>query len=139
METVLVAEDEAAVRGLVRVVLESAGYFVLEACDGREALDVARDHEGRVDLLVTDVIMPGMNGRDLSRALRQDRPDIRVLFTSGYTDSVVVQAGLLSPATSFLQKPFAPATLLEVIRDLLDRNSEVAGESAAGASGDPGS
>ncbi len=139
METVLVAEDEAAVRGLVRVVLESAGYFVLEACDGREAIDVARDHEGRVDLLVTDVIMPGMNGRDLSRVLRQARPGIRVLFTSGYTDSVVVQAGLLSPATSFLQKPFAPATLLEVIRDLLDRGPEVAGEIDPGATGDPDS
>ncbi len=123
-ETVLVAEDEAAVRGLVRVVLEGAGYQVLEAQDGKRAIEVAARFPGPVHLLVTDVIMPGMNGRDLSRALRASRPAIRVLFTSGYTDSVIVQSGLLSPYTSFLQKPFSPATLLEVVRDLLDRPVE---------------
>jgi PAS domain S-box-containing protein len=133
VETVLVAEDEAAVRGLVRVVLESAGYRVLEACDGREALEVSKAHEGEVHLLVSDVIMPGMNGRDLSRSLRRVRPGLRVLFTSGYTDSVVVQPGLLMPGTSFLQKPFAPATLLEVVRDLLDRSMEMPDEHPVGS------
>ncbi len=120
VETVLVAEDESSVRGLVRVILEGAGYRVIEAREGLDALRIASEYDGPVHLLLTDVIMPGMNGRDLARILRDSRPGIRVLFTSGYTDFAVEQAGFVAEGTLFLQKPFSPIALLEMVRGLLD-------------------
>jgi PAS domain S-box-containing protein len=119
-ETVLVAEDEAAVRGLVRVVLETAGYRVMEARDGLEALEIASRRDGALHLLLSDIVMPGMNGRELACTLRRTQPSVRVLFTSGYTDSLIIDSGNLGPGTSFLQKPFSPAALLTAVRDLLD-------------------
>lgn len=119
-ETVLVAEDEAAVRGLIRIVLEGVGYRVIEARDGREALDIASRLNGTLHLLVSDIVMPGMNGRELAGSLRQVLPSVRVLFTSGYTDSVLVDTTNLGPGATFLQKPFSPGALLAAVRELLD-------------------
>jgi PAS domain S-box-containing protein len=119
-ETLLVAEDEVSVRRLVMRVLESRGYAVLEARDGREALEIAAAHSGPIDLLVTDVVMPGMNGRELAKLLSSQRPDMRALFLSGYTDHAIVRDGQLEPGLAFLQKPFTPDALARKVRQVLD-------------------
>ncbi|MEZ5100460.1 MAG: PAS domain S-box protein [Thermoleophilia bacterium] len=120
-ETILVAEDEPAVRTLVRRVLERSGYTVLETGDPREALTAALRHEGRIDLLVTDVIMPGLSGRELARELTAARPGLRVLFVSGYTDDDVLRVGVTRNEAAFLQKPFTSEQLLARVRDVLDQ------------------
>jgi PAS domain S-box-containing protein len=123
-ETILVVEDEASVRALVRLILEEAGYTVIEAPAGLQAIEVASSFEGRIHLLMTDIVMPGMNGPELARLLIADRPDMRVLFSSGYSDELVMKNGMLEPGTLFVQKPFEPRRLLEVIRELLDRKPD---------------
>ncbi|HET6229853.1 MAG TPA: PAS domain S-box protein [Longimicrobiaceae bacterium] len=117
--TILVAEDEAAVRSLVRRVLQREGYTVLEAADGREGLRVAREHAGPIDLVVTDVIMPVMSGRELADQLAVARPGVPVLFMSGYTDNVIASRGDLEPGVAFLAKPFGPDELAARVRDIL--------------------
>jgi len=119
-ETVLVVEDEDAVRHLVRRFLQMSGYTVLHAPNGEEAVSVARKHDGPIHLLVTDVAMPGMNGRQLGDVLTRARPGLRILFMSGYTDEAVLREGKLEPGTAFLQKPFNPASLVRKVRDVLD-------------------
>jgi signal transduction histidine kinase/ActR/RegA family two-component response regulator len=119
-ETVLLAEDEQAVRELVRAMLSMGGYNVLVAGSGEEALAVAERHAGRIDLLLTDVVMPGINGRVLAERLARRRPDTRVLFMTGYTDDTVVQHGVLDGAFTLLPKPFTRTALLEVVRRILD-------------------
>ena len=119
-ETVLLAEDEDAVRRLAQRVLERAGYNVLAAKDGADALRVAESHDGVIHLLVTDMVMPTINGRQLSEKLRAARPYMRTLFLSGYTDSSVVRQGLLTGGEHFLQKPFTNDTLTRRVRELLD-------------------
>jgi PAS domain S-box-containing protein len=119
-ETVLLAEDDETVRGLVREVLQQRGYLVLEARNGMEALEMADGHNGRIDLLVTDVIMPHMSGRELVERLRPLHPETRILFMSGYTDNAVVPQVDLAPGTEFLQKPFAPENLARKVREVLD-------------------
>jgi PAS domain S-box-containing protein len=119
-ETVLVAEDEAAVRQLSQRALEREGYTVLTAADGREALSRVARHEGTIHLLVTDVVMPGMGGRELARRLRRLRPAIRVLFMSGYPGEAVAQPGGIAPGAPFLQKPFMPEELVRKAREVLD-------------------
>ena len=119
-ETVLVAEDEDGVRAPVRRILAAHGYRVLEAEDGPSALRVARDHAGRIDLLLTDVVMPGMNGGELARRLRRLRSGIRVVFMSGYSTEAVATHGILAPGASFLQKPFSVEELVGRLRDVLD-------------------
>jgi PAS domain S-box-containing protein len=120
-ETLLVAEDEVSVRRLVVRVLESRGYAVLEARDGREALEIATAHSGPIDLLVTDVVMPGMNGRELAKLLSSQRPEMRALYLSGYTDHAIVRNGKLEPGLAFLQKPFTPDALARKVREVLDQ------------------
>jgi len=117
--TILLVEDEEAVRRLARRVLEGVGYRVLEAASGWEALTLADGWQGRLDLVVTDVIMPGMSGQELSARLRQQRPGLRILYVSGYTDDAILQHGTLLPNTAFLQKPFSPGSLAQRVREVL--------------------
>jgi len=119
-ETVLVAEDQDDVRALTKRVLEREGYEVLAAASGGDALVVAACYAGRIHLLLTDVVMPGLSGRDVAERLGASRPGIRVLFMSGYTDNVIAQRGMLDPSTAFLSKPFTPETLAAKVRDVLD-------------------
>ncbi len=122
-ETVLVVEDEEGVRRLVREILESHGYTVLEADSGAKALEIGEQRQGPIDLLVTDVVMPQMSGRDLAEALMMLRPDMKVLFLSGYADRAVVEHGVIELGAGFLQKPFTPQTLAQKVREALDRRA----------------
>jgi len=119
-ETVLLIEDEPAVRSLVRGILESRGYTVLEAGRGEEALAVSEQHQGPIHLLLTDVVMPGMSGRELAERLGSKRPELKVVYMSGYTDDAIVRHGLLEQATAFIQKPFTPSSLARKVREVLD-------------------
>jgi PAS domain S-box-containing protein len=122
-ETVLLAEDEQPVRALTRRVLQGCGYTLLEAGDGVEALQVAAAHDGRIDLLLSDVVMPRMGGRELAERLKALHPVARVLFLSGYTDDAVVRHGVQEDQVAFLQKPFTPARLALKVREVLDSPS----------------
>jgi PAS domain S-box-containing protein len=119
-ETVLLVEDEAVVRMLVCEMLERAGFTVLEAPDAARARDLAAGHEGTIDLLLTDVVMPGMSGPELAAELVDERPDLRVLFTSGYTEGALDGEGALREGQAFLAKPFTAAALAQKLRGLLD-------------------
>jgi len=119
-ETVLVAEDQDDVRALTKRLLEREGYVVLAAASGGDALVLAACYAGRIHLLLTDVVMPGLSGRDVAERLGTSRPGIRVLFMSGYSDNVIAQRGMLDPGTAFLSKPFTPDTLATKVRDVLD-------------------
>ena len=119
-ETVLVVEDAAAVRMVTRQVLDRYGYAVLEAPNGDTALRLAAKHHGPIHLLLTDVIMPGLSGRELAEQLAQLRPDMRVLYVSGYADNAMVHHGILEAGIAYLQKPFTPEALARRVRDVLD-------------------
>jgi signal transduction histidine kinase len=119
-ETVLLVEDEDSVRRAGRRILEKHGYHVLEACHGVEALEVCRTHTGPIQVMVTDVVMPQMNGLDLARQVAGLRPDMRVVFVSGYTENAVAHHGALEPGTAYVQKPFSPHALLRKLREVLD-------------------
>jgi PAS domain S-box-containing protein len=120
-ETVLLVEDAAAVRAVARQALARQGYTVLEAPNGTEALQIAASHPGPIHLLLTDVVMPGLSGRQLSDQLVRLRPDTRVLYTSGYTDDAVVRHGVLESGIAYLQKPFTADGLARKVREVLDR------------------
>jgi PAS domain S-box-containing protein len=120
-ETVLLAEDEPPVRAVARQVLERHGYTVLEAPSAESALDIATRYSGTIHLLLTDVIMPGMNGRELATRLAGLRPEARVIFMSGYTDDAVTRHGVLEPGSTYLQKPFTPDAIARKVREVLDR------------------
>ncbi|MBI4484232.1 MAG: PAS domain S-box protein [Acidobacteria bacterium] len=119
-EIVLLAEDEEPVRKLVRQTLEMNGYTVLEARHGPEALQICERHAGSIHLIVTDVIMPEMSGRELAYRLTQLRPGIKVLYLSGYTSDAIVHHGVLDQGVAFLQKPFTPDALARKVREVLD-------------------
>ncbi len=119
-ETVLLAEDQAPVREIVRLWLERRGYRVLEAADGLQGIEVEAAHAGQVDLLVTDVIMPRASGKELARVLREKWPNLPVLYISGYTDDMVQQHGALEPGTRLLDKPLSEASFLRAVRESLD-------------------
>jgi CheY-like chemotaxis protein len=118
-ETVLLVEDEDAVRALAREVLRRQGYVVLEARHGVDALRLAERHTDEIHLMITDVVMPHMSGRELVERLCSVRPKMKVLFMSGYTDHAVMNRAL-TPGSSFLQKPFNPETLARKVRQILD-------------------
>jgi CheY-like chemotaxis protein len=119
-ETVLLVEDEQAVRAVAASMLRRQGYVVLEAPGPRQALDLAAHHAGQIDLLLTDVVMPDMNGREVANRLTALRPTLRVLYVSGYTDDAIARHGVLDAGTSFLQKPFTPTSLARKVREVLD-------------------
>ena len=120
-ETILLVEDAKAVRELVELTLQDLGYHVLTGENGAHALEIAQSYEGHVDLLLTDVVMPQMSGRELLEALQQLRPDIKVLFMSGYMDDAVVRHGILTAEVAFLPKPFSRHELSLKIREVLNR------------------
>jgi PAS domain S-box-containing protein len=120
VETILLVEDELVVRRLVAEILESHGYSVLQAADGPSALELLRRHTGQLDLLVTDVVMPGMSGPDVAGAVGAMRPGAQVLYISGYADSSVGHHGVLEPGVAFLQKPFDADALTRKVREVLD-------------------
>ncbi len=119
-ETVLLVEDESVVRELAVTTLREKGYTVLEAVNGEEGLRMARQHDGKIDLVLTDVVLPVMGGKELSDALRVSHPDTKVLFTSGYTKDALGHDGVLRPGIAFLQKPYMMATLARKVREVLD-------------------
>jgi DNA-binding response OmpR family regulator len=118
--TVLVAEDEPGVRGSVRRILLAHGFSVIEAADGEQALVVAAAYPRRIDLLLTDVVMPGIGGAELALRLRQERPGVRILFMTGYSVEAVANHGVLAPGTTLLQKPFTVNELVGRVREVLD-------------------
>jgi CheY-like chemotaxis protein len=119
-ETILLVEDEEIVRALATRVLSDLGYSVLEAADGGEALEMCQNHEGPIDLVITDVVMPGMSGTLLALELEAQIPGTPVLFISGYTGGALVEHGVLDEELTFLQKPFSRERLARVVRELLD-------------------
>jgi PAS domain S-box-containing protein len=119
-ETILFVEDEQSVRELVREYLSARGYSVLEASDGIQALDIAAAHPGAIQLLVTDVVMPRLSGRELASQIATARRDLKVLYISGYTDDSIFRHGVLEGGMEFLQKPFNLRTLAQKIREILD-------------------
>ena len=119
-ETVLLVEDEPMVRALAREVLEQYGYTVISAADGQEGLDICKAFAGRIDLIITDVVMPRMSGRELAESVASVRPDARILYMSGFTDDAIVRHGMLDKDFPFIQKPFSPELLASKTRELLD-------------------
>jgi DNA-binding response OmpR family regulator len=119
-ETILVVEDDEMIRNLVQKVLRANGYTVLVAANGGDAERVSGQHEGPIHLLMTDVVLPGLNGREVARRVVAARAGIRVLYLSGYTDDAIVHHGVLESGVEFLQKPFTPAVLGRKVREVLD-------------------
>jgi DNA-binding NtrC family response regulator len=119
-ETILVVEDDPAVRGVTVRMLEQLGYATLSAPGGAEALEMIRDHSGTIDLLLTDVIMPGMNGGQLANELAAVRPKMKVLYLSGHTVSAAFRRGIVNLSAAFLPKPFRRDALAKAIRDVLE-------------------
>lgn len=119
-ETVLIVEDEPLVRALAKEAIRAQGYTVLEACSGKDALKIAEEYSGDIHLILTDVVMPHMNGKHLVEQLQQRRSGIKVLYMSGYTENGIVHHGILEAGLSFLQKPFTTEALLRKVREVLD-------------------
>jgi two-component system cell cycle sensor histidine kinase/response regulator CckA len=124
-ETVLIVEDEAAVRLLARAILEKAGYRVFDAPDPQQAEDLFERNVDLFDLVVSDVVMPGLSGPKLFERLARQRPDLKVLFMSGYTDAAISSQGLIQPGVAYLQKPFTARALQRSARDALDRSQKL--------------
>jgi len=119
-ETILLVEDEESVRGLVSDFLKTTGHTVLEATEGEEAIRLVAAHGDQIDLLISDVVMPKMSGRELWNNLRKRMPKLKVLFISGYTDDSIVRHGVIDGDVAFLQKPFTMRALSSKIREVLD-------------------
>jgi hypothetical protein len=125
-ETVLLVEDSDSLRPMIHEILEAAGYAVLDSGDPAEAVGRVGSHHGPLDLVLTDVIMPGMSGPELVRAVQATRPDVKVLFMSGYTNDAIGRQGVLDPGVHLLQKPFSTGALLESVRSVLDERPPTA-------------
>ena len=138
-ETILLVEDEKSVRDLARRILERRGYNVISASDGGEAIERVEREEQPIHLLLTDVIMPGLNGQDVALRIRALRPDIRVLFMSGYNEEAVLRHGVLAAGAAFIEKPFSPAVLLDRVRGILSSDpSDAEPTLQNGAKANPG-
>jgi DNA-binding NtrC family response regulator len=120
-ETVLLVEDEEGVRKLVSGILIRQGYRVLESTSGEEALELVHDYRGKIDLLLSDVVLVGMSGRELSERMRIQMPTLKVIYMSGYTDDAIVRHGVLTESAEFLQKPFSSDHLLHKVRAVLEK------------------
>ncbi|HUE55371.1 MAG TPA: PAS domain S-box protein [Candidatus Udaeobacter sp.] len=120
-ETILLAEDEQDVREVAREFLESGGYTVLEAKDGAEAISLAKKHHGNIDVLITDMVMPGMTGQELAARLREKHASLRLLYMSGYSEGAALDSALGDPSTRLLTKPFSRSALLRTVNELLKR------------------
>jgi CheY-like chemotaxis protein len=123
-ETILVTEDEDIVRKISVRALEKRGYRVLQAHNAREALKLSKAHRGRIDLLLTDVVMPGMNGRELAAAVKLTRPDTRILYMSGYNHEIIARDNVLQFGTAFIEKAFSAETLCHTVRNILDQSAK---------------
>ena len=123
-ETVMVVEDETLLRELVLDVLQPLGYQVHSARNGEEALDALRAHSGPIDLVITDVMMPKMNGKELASHITKEQPSTKVLYMSGYPDEIIGKFGVLPTGESFMQKPVTPAELARKVREVLDGATE---------------
>jgi CheY-like chemotaxis protein len=128
VETILLVEDDAAVHRLAGRVLKSHGYNVLPARDGADALQIEARQAGDIDLLLTDVLMPGLSGPDLAQRLVSRRPAMKILYISGFAHQMAVASRLVGRQSAFLQKPFTPEMLTLTVRDLLDRQADLAGQ-----------
>jgi len=121
-ETILLVEDNELVRHLGRIILERWEYKVLEASNGDDALNIIASYDGAIDLLLTDVVMPGMNGKALYAKVAEKYQDLKVLYMSGYTDDIIAHRGVLSPGIQLIQKPFSVNGLASKVREVLDNN-----------------
>ena len=118
-ETVLLVEDEESVRQLIRETLQAKGYKVVEAENGEAGVAAAAKHPGKIDMIITDVVMPGMGGREMVKNLAKSRPETKVLYLSGYTEDAIVNEGTIESGTAFLQKPFTLQNLSRKVREVL--------------------
>jgi CheY-like chemotaxis protein len=123
-QTILLVEDEEMVRTLMREVLLREGYDVLSCSHPLEGIEVSRQHGGAIDLLLTDVVMPGMNGREMANQILEGRPELRVIFMSGYTEHVLTREGQLGAQFEYLQKPFTLRTLTQKLAQVLGKEEE---------------
>ena len=130
-ETILLVEDEPSVRKLAHSVLRASGYNVLVAGNAEEALSKARAHQGLIELILTDIVMPGMNGQALAAEISRERPDVHMVFMSGYSDHAILERVLAMPGSAFLQKPFTPSELLEKVRGALDSPRQAEADDAS--------
>jgi CheY-like chemotaxis protein len=121
-ETILLVEDEAKVRKVAKRILEEHGYKILDVGSGPQALELGGSYTGEIPLVITDVIMPGMGGKELAERLLASRPKIRVLFVSGYTDNIIAEHDISEKELNFLHKPFTIASLTAKVRKVLDKN-----------------
>jgi len=119
-EMILLVEDEEFVRSVTKEVLEMNGYLVLEARDAQEGLEIFGKHGSEIDLLLTDVVMPGMNGRDLAARLVERKPLLKTIFMSGYTDNAIMRKGMVDERVRYLQKPYTLNGLSDLVREVLD-------------------
>jgi two-component system cell cycle sensor histidine kinase/response regulator CckA len=131
-ETILLVEDESSVRQLLAEILTLDGYSVMNAANAEEALALARTHEGAIQLMVTDVVMPGMNGRELADRMKAARPELKVLFISGYTADVIVHRGVTDHTSALLAKPFTPTVLVAKVREILTAVCDSCDEGVSG-------
>jgi len=115
----MVVEDDMMIMRMIAKVLNSCGYKVLCADDGQMALRIAGEHKGSIHLMLTDIIMPNMGGRELAERLFENRPDMKILYMSGYTDNAIVHHGVLEKGLSFIQKPFSSNNLRKKVREVL--------------------
>ena len=120
---ILIVEDEEAVRELIQTVLTEKGFDVIPSLDPQHAEKIAAEFGGEIHLLLTDMVMPGMSGRELAERISAKRRDIRVLFMSGYTDNVITSGGMLQEGLAFLQKPFSPGALVQKVREVLNQTT----------------
>ena len=120
-ETILLVEDEEMVRSLAGQILERNGYNVLEALGGDEAIEICQEHKGHIHLLLTDVVMPNINGCELAKVVAPIRPKMNVLYMSGYTEHAIYKNDLLDPENNFIQKPFNISSLVGKVRGILDK------------------